>query len=396
MLYYNEAKGDVYLKEVILLYKAVLFDVDGVFLSEERCFDASALSVWELLHAPHYLGVDEKKHVIQPSEEQIRRIRKEVFVSDQVLDWMKQRGLNSNWDMVYLVFSGQLMLILKELYQVKPDWVKQLLSEPLTAETLQQIKNEASGFKPRFSRFISLFDGKEKLDKHQLLVYFNELAYQWFGFAIDSFSRNSSLWKLAYSVYQEWYLGDKRYLETEGKPARQQGKEGFLENEIALADPDVIKQLLTELKEKGIKAGIGTGRSFLETEIPFRSFGWLSLLDENHIATASDVIEAEKTYPASAPLGKPEPFTYVRAYLGRDVDISECLKQPLPLENGKEILIVGDSVADLLAARKMGCDFAATLTGLTGETAREKFEALEADYILEDITHLMSLLQRIG
>ena len=378
------------------MYKAVLFDVDGVFLSEERCFDASALSVWELLHAPHYLGVDDQKHVVRPSEEEILRIRKEVFVNDQVLDWMKQRGLNSNWDMVYLVFSGQLMLILKELYQVKPNRVKQLLSEPVTVETLQEIRKESIGFQPRFTGFIPLFDGKENLDKHQLLVYFNELAREWFGFEVAPFSRNSSLWKLAYSVYQEWYLGDERYLETEGEPARQQGKKGFLENEIALADSDAIKQLLTDLKEKGIMAGIGTGRSYLETEVPFRSFGWLFLFDENHIATASDVIEAEKAYPASAPLGKPEPFTYVRAYLGRDAGIRDCLNQPLPLENGKEILIVGDSVADLLAARKMGCDFAATLTGLTGKAAREKFESLKADYILEDITHLMPLLQRIG
>ena len=29
--------------------KAILFDVDGVFLSEERCFDVSAITVAELL-----------------------------------------------------------------------------------------------------------------------------------------------------------------------------------------------------------------------------------------------------------------------------------------------------------------------------------------------------------
>lgn len=383
-------------KGVFRLYKTVLFDVDGVFLSEERCFDASALSVWELLHSPQYLGLDDQKHVVRPSEEQIRRIRKEVFVNDQVLDWMKQKGLNSNWDMVYLVFSGQLMLFLKALYEEKPERVKQLLSEPVTAEVLQAIQNEANGFQLRFSGFISLFDGKENLDKHQLLIYFNELAYEWFGFAVDAFSRNSSLWKLAYSVYQEWYLGDQRFEETEGKPARQKGKKGFLENEIPLAEPEKVRQLLTTLKEKGIKAGIGTGRSFLETEVPFRSFGWFTLLDENHIATASDVMEAEKAYPHRAPLGKPEPFTYVRAYLGREADISDCLDHPLPFENGKEILIVGDSVADLLAARKMGCDFAATLTGLTGKAARAKFEELGADYVLEDITHFIPLLQRFG
>ena len=249
-------------KGVFRLYKTVLFDVDGVFLSEERCFDASALSVWELLHSPQYLGLDDQKHVVRPSEEQIRRIRKEVFVNDQVLDWMKQKGLNSNWDMVYLVFSGQLMLFLKALYEEKPERVKQLLSEPVTVEVLQAIQNEANGFQLRFSGFISLFDGKENLDKHQLLIYFNELAYEWFGFAVDAFSRNSSLWKLAYSVYQEWYLGDQRFEETEGKPARQKGKKGFLENEIPLAEPEKVRQLLTTLKKRESKPESEPGAPF--------------------------------------------------------------------------------------------------------------------------------------
>ena len=36
------------------MYKMILFDVDGVFLSEERCFDTTALTVWELLDAPAF------------------------------------------------------------------------------------------------------------------------------------------------------------------------------------------------------------------------------------------------------------------------------------------------------------------------------------------------------
>ena len=40
--------------------KAILFDVDGVFLSEERCFDVSAITVAELLSSPDFLncGID--------------------------------------------------------------------------------------------------------------------------------------------------------------------------------------------------------------------------------------------------------------------------------------------------------------------------------------------------
>lgn len=34
--------------------KSILFDVDGVFLSEERCFDVSALTVEELLKSDDF------------------------------------------------------------------------------------------------------------------------------------------------------------------------------------------------------------------------------------------------------------------------------------------------------------------------------------------------------
>ncbi|PTJ68569.1 HAD family hydrolase, partial [Mammaliicoccus sciuri] len=37
--------------------KQVLFDVDGVFLSEERCFDVSALTVYEILYSEAFLNL---------------------------------------------------------------------------------------------------------------------------------------------------------------------------------------------------------------------------------------------------------------------------------------------------------------------------------------------------
>ncbi|SEM67640.1 HAD family hydrolase [Lihuaxuella thermophila] len=379
------------------MYDIILFDVDGVFLSEERCFDASALSVWELLYAPHFLSLNGKSHTTQPDEEEIRRIRSEVFQDDRVLDWMKSKGINSNWDMVYLAFSAQLMLLLKELYPDHKEEVERFLTRPVTEEALRELRewggNKVRSFKPSFGSFISLFDGDEQIVKHELLVYFNRLAEKWFGVPVSQFSRNSSLWELGYSVYQEWYLGDPLYLQTEGKTARLGGKKGFLYQEIPIAEPEKMRTMLERLAEKGITLGIGTGRSLLETEVPFKDLGLYSAFDPERIATASDVITAEESYPERAPLGKPEPFTYIKAYLGRSSTAEECLTLALPIADGKKVLIVGDSVADLLAARKMGCDFAATLTGLTGQAARSKFEELKADYILNDVTELERIFQ---
>ena len=138
--------------------------------------------------------------------------------------------------------------------------------------------------------------------------------------------------------------------------------------------------------------GLGTGRPYIEMEIPLKELGLLSYFDPNRVVSATEVVQAEERYPERAPLGKPHPFTYIKGYLGKNADDAQVLKASLPLEDGQQVLIVGDSVADLLAARKMGCRFAATLTGLTGQAARSKFEELQADYILDDVTQLPTIL----
>ncbi|SHE71294.1 Phosphoglycolate phosphatase, HAD superfamily [Seinonella peptonophila] len=376
------------------MIKMILFDVDGVFLSEERCFDASALAVWELLYAPHFLALPGEIYTPTPTEEQIKHIRELVFQDNQVLDWMKTRGVNSNWDMVFLTFSAQLMKILKEVHQHDPHFLHQLLSKPISEASIQQLRDWLKAhqivFTVDFAAFSTLFDPQLR-DRQSLLVYFNQLAEQWFAYSIDQFSRNSGLWRLGHSVYQEWYIGAQLYEETEQEKARNPEKQGFLEYEIPLAPPDQVQTMLTKLREKGIILGIGTGRPFIETKIPFEAMGLYSLFDAQRIVSASDVIQAEGEFPERAPLGKPGPYTYIKGYLGRSASDEECLTFDLPISDGSEILIVGDSVADFLAAREMGCTFAATLTGLTGKEARAKFEELQADYILEDVLELETL-----
>lgn len=85
--------------------KSILFDVDGVFLSEERCFDVSALTVDELLHSENYLGLQPIKQYSDLTDDQIQQIRNEIFQNDKILNHFKSLGLNSNWDMLFIVFS---------------------------------------------------------------------------------------------------------------------------------------------------------------------------------------------------------------------------------------------------------------------------------------------------
>lgn len=379
------------------MYKMILFDVDGVFLSEERCFDASALSVWELLYAPQFLALAPKRFEQTPVEEKIRKIRQEVFQADQVLDWMKTRGINSNWDMVFLTFGGQLLLFLRALAEKDASFVQSFLTNSINEQAIRRLGQRLQDLdikvEPDFSAFSALFADNKEIQKHEMLVYFNQLAEKWFGYSVQSFSRNSEFWLLGQSVFQEWYMGASLFAEVEKQQPRNSQKRGFLENEIPLAQPELIAQLLIQLKEAGVTLGIGTGRPFVETKVPLETLGLYHLFDEQCIVTASDVIDAEEANPQHAPLGKPEPFTYIKGYLGREANAQECLELVLPLPDGKDILIVGDSVADYLAARKMGCDFAATLTGLTGLEARGKFEELKADHIFDNVLGIKSLLK---
>jgi phosphoglycolate phosphatase-like HAD superfamily hydrolase len=371
------------------MYQLILFDVDGVFLSEERCFDASALAVWELLYAPHFLHIWDNSFSATPKEEEIRKIRKNVFQNDTILDWMKDRGINANWDMVYLVFAAQLMQALKT---VEKGYAKEWLSHPITEDSLSELKKYIRGFDPDFGSFFSIFDETNgKLNRDELLVYFNSYVKEHFDVEVDYFSRISTLWEIGSSVYQEWYFGEELFLKEEGY-TRTKGKQGFLFQEIPLAPLSELRQLLTDLTKQNITLGIGTGRPLLEMEVPLREMGLLDYFHPNRVITATDVVLAEKQYPQEAPLGKPHPYTYLLGYLGNGATDNLALQFPLPIDEGNQVLVVGDSVADFLAAQKLGFHFAATLTGLTGQEARGKFEELGADYILDDVRQLQSVV----
>ncbi|ERI10067.1 HAD family hydrolase [Aneurinibacillus aneurinilyticus] len=375
------------------MFRTILFDVDGVLLSEERYFDASALTVWEMLYSPKYVGIGGDTFDPAPQEDTIRRVRAEVFADDSMLDFVKTRGINANWDMVYLAFSYQLVCLLAKLYKTKPEEVRTILTSQIHREAIAQVKQLAQGadFTVDYAAFVADFE-KSTAEKQALLVYLNEIVRKKTGIETDIFSRNSKLWDLCQETFQEWYLGDRLAADSIGRSVYQEGKKGFLDDEIPIVEPAKMAEVLAELKSRGYDLGIGTGRPRIETIEPLKAMGLLQYFNPNRIVTASDVLDAERRYPERAPLAKPQPYCYIKGMLGMDCHDDECFSLDLPIKNGEEILVVGDSVADYMAARSIGCKFAATLTGLTGQEARAKFEELQADYILDDMTYLLTIL----
>lgn len=372
----------------------ILFDVDGVLLSEEHYFDASALTVWELLISNNYLALSPEKYKTDYSPAEIKDIRETVFgKNDEVLKLLKSRGLNANWDMIYLSFGYQLIHLLSQIKENEKDRIKGWLQNPISREVLLEIGRVLDNYDVNldFNRFVSDFERSTET-KQELFNYLNQLAEEKLGVQTNIYSGISELWSVCEHVCQEWYVGDENVEASTGRPSVQLGKKGFLANETTLAAKEDIDELFTFLTKSGVKIGIGTGRPELETLQPFHHLDWLKHFDINHIVTADDVLKAEKGLIERKSLSKPEPFTYIMGLKGRETSAEDCLQTPLPIENGEEVLVVGDSLADLLAARKMGCQFAAVLTGLSGKDARSDFEKHEADYILDSVLDVRKII----
>jgi phosphoglycolate phosphatase-like HAD superfamily hydrolase len=374
------------------LIKTILFDVDGVLLSEEHYFDASALTVWEMLISPNYLGLEPMQFKTDYNDEEIQEIRDLVFENDKVLKFMKSRGLNANWDMIYLSFSHQLIHLLSQIKDTELEKIKNWCQAPINRETLVEMGKVLSNYhvKLDFSLFEKEF-ARSEATKQELFSYLNELTSEKIGVETSIFNKGE-LWSVCEHVSQEWYVGDEHVLASTGRPSVQHGKKGFLANETTLAPRQEIDELFQFLNSSGYMIGIGTGRPELETIQPFQHLDWLKHFDENRIITADDVLKAELELPERMSLSKPHPFTYIMGLLGKETPNQECLNTRLPLENAETVLVVGDSLADLLAARKLGCQFAAVLTGLSGKDARSDFEKHNADYILDRVLDLKGIL----
>ncbi|CRK81717.1 HAD family hydrolase [Neobacillus massiliamazoniensis] len=376
------------------MVKTILFDVDGVLLSEDHYFDASALTVWEMLVSENYLGLSPENFKTDYSEAEIKTIRQHVFErNDEVLKFMKSRGLNANWDMIYLSFTHQLIHLLSQIKDREFVKIKQWCQAPINRETLLEIGKVLNKYEVEtdFTLFVKDFERSEAV-KQELLGYLNELVKEKLGVETDTFGGKNELWSVCEHVSQEWYVGDEHVIASTGRPSTQTGKKGFFANETTLAPREMIAELFEFLKDSGYEIGIGTGRPALETIQPFQHLNWLIYFDENRIVTDDEVVKAEKELSEGKSLSKPHPFTYIAALYGKSTSVQECLQKTLPLKNGNEVLIVGDSLADLLAARQIGCQFAAVLTGLSGKDAKSEFEKHEADYILDSVLDIRGIL----
>lgn len=327
-------------------FDKIIFDMDGVLTSEENYWNSAALTIYELLNSKKYFG----NSTIHADEvfACTAKLRKEIFGDDRTIITLKNFGVNSNWDLAYLVLAGIVGLETSDYEYVLNHYKQMNLAPP------------------------EIYDHADSLLQRR--------------FKNTDCSRTGSLWAMLQIVFNEWYYGDKYFEIAYGKKSAELGKVGFMENEQPMHPAQDTINLLKFLTSNGITLGIGTGRPQFELDIPMKNCGIDGYFDKNSCITHDDIVASGKKLNMF--LAKPNPFTFLKAAFGKNYADEKIIGGDYDKDSISKILVVGDAGADILAAKAMGAKFAAVLTGINGKNARKYFEDMESDYIFDNVLEL--------
>jgi len=126
-------------------------------------------------------------------------------------------------------------------------------------------------------------------------------------------------------------------------------------NELARLYPG-IKEVVTDLKERGVHVALFTGKGIDTTSITLDKFGLTQYFD--YVVTGSDVVNHK---PSAEGIHK------IMQHFGLQPD---------------EVLMVGDAVSDVKASHEAGVKIAAVLWD---SYAREKVLQMKTDYLFHDV-----------
>ncbi len=332
-------------------YKTIIFDMDGVITSEQNYWNIAALTAYELLNDRLYFG---RGSVPASAGEECRRIRAELFDGDRFIVAVKEKGVNSNWDLCWLAFCYL-----------------------------------SGGMAP--SEMTAHVSGGDRL-AFELYEEAAKIAAETFGLPISEAVRNGPLWSKCRDLFQEWYLGDKFYEKMWDAESAKKGKPGMWQTEDPIVPVAELQRLLKTLRDGGKTLGIATGRSRFEVEMPLKRWDCLKYFEPRASVDSDFLTRGEENLRRAGietSLSKPRPYMFLKALYGADYDDVRLYRGDYDPSLIKSALVVGDAGSDILAAKAMGADFLAVLTGVSGERARSYFEEVGAEYILPNVLFMM-------
>ena len=323
----------------------IIFDMDGVITSEYCYWKTAALTVYELMYSREYYGVQEIDR--EWCYKNLDLIYDTIFCGGKTVRAVKKTGVNTNWDLAYVVFC------VSQYLNPKPD-------------TFDRQNFES----------VCMFIENMEISPPELYVGLEGLVATVLSGEIGDFKRGTGkLWKEITDCFQKWFHGDEEI-------------PGIKEEEYPLLPLEKIKDTLSGLKKQGFKLGIGTGRPEDETVYPLKLWGLYEFFEPDLFAAYDQVLNAEKTLNPETPLAKPHPFVFRKAAFGSKFSDKELYDGVVTEEMAGRCLVVGDAPSDLMSAQAGGFKFAAVLTGISGKDGQAYFEENRADMIFDSILDL--------
>lgn len=269
----------------------ILFDMDGVITSEQNYWDIAALTVYEMLTDKLYYGSGTVN--VLETLAKTKEIRADIFAGDKLIVALKERGVNSNWDLAYVTFCFL-----------------------------------ASGKAKSGAEFLEYVNANEKLLAFDLYEQGQTLAAGALPHSVSECGRNGALWNRCQYVFQEWYLGSEMYPNLYHAKPKKQDKPGLYKNEVPIVPVGDLHRVLSALKAAGLRLGIGTGRPKFEIDQPLKLWDIEKYFDPASCVNYTDIMDAEKAFldrGQKVELTKPHPYIFLKGMLGRafsDEDIA--------------------------------------------------------------------------
>jgi phosphoglycolate phosphatase-like HAD superfamily hydrolase len=344
----------------------LIFDLDGVITSEQRYWNTARLTVWQLLCDPNYLNLGDYFNLgaIEPS--QVLAAGEQVIDVDFITN-LKNRAVNSNWDLTFFVLALHLIGVLA---QVKIDGGALPAS---LGEIGQVLGTKSLHYQGSQQMMQSFWRSTQNLKGGAVQEYLPTFAQEMLGTVPKVLADRGQLWQLCYENFQAWYEGRYGYL---------------LPDDETVLPVAAIREVLERLAQK-YRLGVATGRPRRETLEPLAALGLLEFFDPQRIVTYDEVLQAEATRP-EVKLGKPHPFIVLKAIypdLG-DSDLLGCQAEHL------QVAYVGDAASDVAAALGAKCRSIGVLTGFGVDRAYKEqlLTQMGCQQIVSSILELPELL----
>ena len=329
----------------------IIFDMDGVITSELGYWKSAALTVYELMYDYRFYGNRDIDR--QWCQKNADMIYDTVFNGGKTVTAVKNLGVNTNWDLAYVVFC-----VAKYL-------------DP-TVETFDRSYFES----------VCMFIENMEVRPPEIYVGVEGLLATVVPREVGYFKRGEgALWTQLLDCFQRWYHGDAE-------------ASGMKELEEPLLPLEAIKETLEALKRGGFRLGIGTGRPKDEILPPLARWGLKDYFEPELCVTYDEVLEAQEEVKVDYPLAKPHPFVFLKAAFGTRFSNQELCDAKVKREDASHCLVVGDAASDMFAAKAAGFPFLAVLTGADGQRARQYFEENQADIILDTMLDMKELIEQ--